>query len=288
MLFERVAILGVGLIGGSFALALREARACAHVVGAGRNRANLELALERRVIDSIAPDAVTAAHGADLVLLAAPLAQFPKLLRDLAPVLGPKAVVSDAGSTKRDVVAAARAALGRRIGQFVPAHPIAGGETSGAGAASAELFRGKRVVLTPLAENPDSTVKKIQDAWSACGARVSRMHPEEHDAVLGAVSHLPHVLAYALVHDIATRDNGAQLFGYAAGGFRDFTRIASSQPEMWRDICLANRDRLLVELERYAGKLQAVRTLLEAADGAGLEKLFAEAREARNRWIQSS
>jgi prephenate dehydrogenase len=131
-------------------------------------------------------------------------------------------------------------------------------------------------------------VRKVADAWSACGARVSSMDPEEHDAVLGAVSHLPHVLAYALVHDIATRDNGAQLFGYAAGGFRDFTRIASSHPEMWRDICLANRDRLLVELDRYAGKLQAVRTLLEAADGAGLEKLFAEAREARNRWIQSS
>ncbi|HEY7238947.1 MAG TPA: prephenate dehydrogenase/arogenate dehydrogenase family protein [Burkholderiales bacterium] len=288
MLFERVAILGVGLIGGSFALALKEAKACAHVVGAGRNSANLKLALERRVIDSIAPDAVAAAHGADLVLLAAPLAQFPKLLRDLASVLGPKAVVSDAGSTKRDVVAAARAALGRRIGQFVPAHPIAGGEKSGAGAASAELFRDRRVILTPLAENSEAAVRKVADAWSACGARVSSMDPEEHDAVLGAVSHLPHVLAYALVHDIATRDNGAQLFGYAAGGFRDFTRIASSHPEMWRDICLANRDRLLVELDRYAGKLQAVRTLLEAADGAGLEKLFAEAREARNRWIQSS
>ena len=288
MLFERVAILGVGLIGGSFALALKEAKACAHVVGAGRNPANLKLALERRVIDSIASDAVAAAHGADLVLLAAPLAQFPKLFRDIAPVLGPKALVTDGGSTKRDVVAAARAALGRKIGQFVPAHPIAGGEKSGAGAASAELFRGKRVVLTPLAENSDSNVKKIQDAWLACGARVTSMDPEEHDAVLGAVSHLPHVLAYALVHEIASRDNGAQLFGYAAGGFRDFTRIASSHPEMWRDICLANRDRLLAELERYAEKLRGVRGLLEAADGAGLEKVFAEAREARSRWIQSS
>jgi len=288
MLFERVAILGVGLIGGSFALALKEAQACAHVVGAGRNSANLKLALERRVIDSIAADAVAAAHGADLVLLAAPLAQFPKLFRDVAPVLGPKAVVTDAGSTKRDVVAAARAALGRKIGQFVPAHPIAGGEKSGAGAASGELFRGRRVVLTPLAENSESSVKKIQDAWSACGARISRMSPEEHDEVLGAVSHLPHVLAYALVHDIASRDTGAELFAYAAGGFRDFTRIASSHPEMWRDICLANRDRLLVELDRYGGKLQAVRRLLEAADGAGLEKVFAEARAARDRWIQSS
>jgi len=288
MLFERVAILGVGLIGGSFALALKEARACAHVAGAGRNGANLRLALERGVIDSIAADAVAAAHGADLVLLAAPLAQFPKLLRDVAPVLGPKAVVTDGGSTKRDVVAAARAALGRRIGQFVPAHPIAGGEKSGAGAASATLFQKKRVVLTPLPENPEPSIKKINDAWSVCGANVTRMTPDEHDAILGAVSHLPHVLAYALVHEIASRDNGAQLFGYAAGGFRDFTRIASSHPEMWRDICLANRDRLLAELDRYGEKLHAMRRLLEAADGPGLEKVFAEAREARERWIQSS
>jgi len=288
MLFERVAILGVGLIGGSFALALKEARACAHVAGAGRNGANLRLALERGVIDSIAADAVAAAHGADLVLLAAPLAQFTKLFRDVASVLGPKAVVTDGGSTKRDVVAAARAALGRKIGQFVPAHPIAGGEKSGAGAASATLFQNKRVVLTPLHENSEATVNKANDAWAACGANVARMTPEEHDAILGAVSHLPHVLAYALVHEIASRDNGAQLFGYAAGGFRDFTRIASSHPEMWRDICLANRDRLLAELDRYGEKLQAVRRLLEAADGAGLEKVFAEAREARERWIQSS
>ncbi|HEV8110390.1 MAG TPA: prephenate dehydrogenase/arogenate dehydrogenase family protein [Burkholderiales bacterium] len=288
MLFERVAILGVGLIGGSFALALKEARACAHVVGAGRNSANLGLALERRVIDSIAADAVAAAHGADLVLLAAPLAQFPKLFRDIAPVLGPKAVVTDGGSTKRDVVAAARAALGRRIGQFVPAHPIAGGEKSGAGAANAELFRGKRVIMTPLGENSDSTLRKVEDAWSACGARVTSMDAEEHDAILGAVSHLPHVLAFALVHELASRDNAAQLFGYAAGGFRDFTRIASSHPEMWRDICIANRDRLLDELKNYRGALDAMAKLLEAGDAAGLEKVFAEAREARERWIQSS
>jgi prephenate dehydrogenase len=288
MLFERVAILGVGLIGGSFALALKEARACAHVVGAGRNSANLRLALERGVIDSIAADAVAAAHGADLVLLAAPLAQFPKLFRDIAPVLDPKAVVTDGGSTKRDVVAAARSALGRRIGQFVPAHPIAGGEKSGAGAASAELFRGKRVVLTPLPENQESTVRRAHEAWSACGARVASMDAEEHDAILGAVSHLPHVLAYALVHELASRDNAAQLFGYAAGGFRDFTRIASSHPEMWRDICIANRDRLLEELKKFRGTLDAMAKLLEAGDAAGLEKVFAEARAARERWIQSS
>jgi prephenate dehydrogenase len=288
MLFERVAILGVGLIGGSFALALKQARACGHVSGAGRSRANLELALERGVIDSIAADAVAAAHGADLVLLAAPVAQFPKLFRDMASVLGPKALVTDGGSTKRDVVAAARAALGRKIGQFVPSHPIAGAEKSGAGAAAAELFRERRVIVTPLPENADSAVKKIEEAWAACGARTARMDAEEHDAVLAAVSHLPHVLAYALVHEIASRENGAQLFGFAAGGFRDFTRIASSHPEMWRDICVANRDRLLEELKKYRKELDSIGKLLEAGDGAGLERLFAEARAARDKWIHSS
>jgi prephenate dehydrogenase len=288
MLFERVAILGVGLIGGSFALALKQAKACAHVVGAGRSAANLKLALERGVIDSIAADAIAAAHGADLVLLAAPVAQFPRLFRDLASVLGPKAIVTDAGSTKRDVVSAARAALGRRIAQFVPAHPIAGAEKSGAGAANADLFRDKRVIVTPLPENSDSAVKRAHDAWSACGARITRMDPEEHDAILGAVSHLPHVLSYALVHELASRENGAQLFAYAAGGFRDFTRIASSHPEMWRDICVANRDRLLIELQRYMEELGSIQKLLEAGDAAGLEKVFAEAREARDKWIHSS
>jgi prephenate dehydrogenase len=281
MLFERVAVIGVGLIGGSFALALKEAKACAHVVGAGRSAANLRRARELGVIDSIAPDAVAAAHNADLILLATPVAQFLRVFREVASVLGPRALVTDGGSTKRDVIAAARAALGRKISQFVPAHPIAGAEKSGAEAASAELFRDRRVILTPLPENSESTLKKVQEAWASCGARIARMDAEEHDAILGAVSHLPHVLAYALVHEFASREDGAQLFAHAAGGFRDFTRIASSHPEMWRDICIANSDRILDELRRYRKKL-------EAGDGAALEKLFAEARAARDKWIHSS
>jgi prephenate dehydrogenase len=288
MLFERVAVVGVGLIGGSFALALKEAGACGHVVGAGRSSANLRRARELGIIDSIAPDAVAAAHNADLVLLATPVAQFLKLFREVASVLGPKAVITDGGSTKRDVITAARSALGRKIAQFVPAHPIAGAEKSGAEAAAAGLFRERRVVLTPLPENSESAVKKVQDAWSACGARITRMDPEEHDAVLGAVSHLPHVLAYALVHEFAARETGAQLFEYAAGGFRDFTRIASSHPEMWRDICIANSDRILEELRRYRKKLDSIAKLLEAGDAVALEKLFAEARAAREKWIHSS
>jgi prephenate dehydrogenase len=285
MLFERIAVIGVGLIGGSFALALKQAKACAHVVGAGRNGANLRLALETGVIDSIAPDAVAAAHGADLVLLAAPVAQFPKLFRDISSVLAPKSIVTDGGSTKRDVVVAARAAMGKKVAQFVPAHPIAGAEKSGAGAASADLFRGKRVIMTPLPENSEATVKRVRDAWSACGARITPMDPEVHDTILAAVSHLPHVLAYALVHDLAARENAAELFAYAAGGFRDFTRIASSHPEMWRDICIANRDRLLQELDRYRRELDSIGRLLQAGDAAGLERVFAEARESRSRWL---
>ena len=279
--FERVAVIGVGLIGGSFALALKAAKLCGHVAGIGRGAANLQLAKERGIIDSIAAEA----SDADLVLVATPVAQFPQVLASIAPRLKPSAIVTDAGSTKRDVVAAARAALGAKISQFVPAHPIAGAEKSGAGAAQAELFRGKRVVLTPLPENSAASLTAVEAAWTACGARVTRMSPEEHDAVFAAVSHLPHLLAYALVHEFAGRGNSAQLFGYAAGGFRDFTRIASSHPEMWRDICVANREPLLAELERYADKLRALRPLLERGDGAALEKLFAEARAARERWL---
>jgi prephenate dehydrogenase len=284
----RLAVIGVGLIGGSFALALKKAGKVSHVVGAGRNRANLDLARERGILDSIAPDAGSAARDADVVLVAAPVAQFAAIFAALAPVLKREAIVSDAGSTKRDVVAAARAALGAKIGQFVPAHPVAGAEKSGAAAASADLFRARRVVLTPLEENSPATVAKVQALWEACGARITRLEPEEHDAVLAAVSHLPHLLAYALVHDIARRDNAEQLFSYAAGGFRDFTRIASSHPEMWRDICIANRDRLLAELGRYQDKLGGVGRLLQAGDAAGLEKLFAEARQARDQWLKSS
>jgi len=281
----KLAVVGVGLIGGSFALALKQAKLATQVVGVGRNAANLKLALERGAIDSIAPDPATAARGADLILVATPVAQFPSVFASLADA---KAVITDGGSTKRDVIAAARKALGKKVAQFVPAHPIAGAENSGVGAASAELFRNRRVVLTPLRENSKPDIAKVEAAWSACGARVSRMDPEEHDAVLATVSHLPHVLAYALVHGVAKRNNSEQLFSFAAGGFRDFTRIASSHPEMWRDICLANRDRVLQELKSYANELGSIRKLIQKGDAAGLEKVFAAAREARNKWIRSS
>jgi prephenate dehydrogenase len=281
----KLAVIGVGLIGGSFALALKQSKKAARVVGVGRNAANLKLALERGIVDSIAPDPASAARDADLILVSTPVAQFPHVFAGLA---GAKGLITDGGSTKRDVIAAARKALGKRIAQFVPAHPIAGAEKSGAAAANAELFKGKRVVVTPLRENRPAALEQVEAMWRSCGAHVTRMDPEEHDAVLAAVSHLPHLLAYALVHDVAKRNNSQQLFSFAAGGFRDFTRIASSQPEMWRDICLANRDRLLQELKLYANELGSMRRLLQAGDGAALEKIFAAARDARNKWIQSS
>jgi prephenate dehydrogenase len=284
----KLAVLGVGLIGGSFALALKRAGLATHVVGAGRSAGNLRLALERGILDAIAPDAATAARDADVVLVSAPVAQFPPLLRDIAPALSRGAIVTDAGSTKRDVIAAARAALGPRIAQFVPGHPIAGAEKSGAAAASAELFRDRRVILTPLAENAPAVLSRIEALWQACGAKVSRMDAAAHDAVLACVSHLPHVLAYALVHEVAARPNAEQLFSFAAGGFRDFTRIASSHPEMWRDICVANGDRLVFEIEKYEEKLRAVKALVKAADAPALERLFAEAREARDQWLKRS
>ena len=238
----KLAVIGVGLIGGSFALALKKAKAVSHVIGVGRSRQNLDLARSRGIIDAVEPDAAAAAKAADLVLVATPVAQFPAVF---AALKDSRALITDGGSTKRDVIAAARKALGSGIARFVPAHPIAGAEKSGAAAASAELFQNRRVVLTPLEENAPESISTIEKAWAACGARLSRMDPDEHDAVLAAVSHLPHLLAYALVHDIARRDNAAQLFSFAAGGFRDFTRIASSHPEMWRDICAANKENLL-------------------------------------------
>jgi prephenate dehydrogenase len=279
----RLAVIGVGLIGGSFALALKAAKAVEHVVGVGRNSANLELARSRGIIDAVASDTASAARDADLVLVAAPVGQYPRIFSAL---MNTKAVITDGGSTKRDVVAAARKALGAGLSRFVPGHPIAGAEKSGAAAASADLFRGRRVVLTPLKETSAEAASLVEEAWKQCGAKVSRMDPAEHDAVLATVSHLPHLLAFALVHEVARRENSAELFSFAAGGFRDFTRIASSHPEMWRDICIANRDRVLDEVRRFSAKLDQVKALLERP--AELEKLFAEARDARNKWIQSS
>ena len=296
----KLVVCGVGLIGGSFALAVKAAFAgqreksapagrpeCPRIVGMGRTRAPLEQALQLGVIDEIATDWPAALKDADLVLLGMPVGQMAAVMRAMAPHLEPQTLVTDGGSTKSDVVAAARAALGDKIGQFIPGHPIAGAERSGVAAARADLYVGRRVVLTPLPENAPESVGAVRTVWEICGAGVSELAPEEHDSVFAAVSHLPHLLAFALVHDLAGRDNTEQLFGFAASGFRDFTRIASSHPEMWRDICLANRKALLKELDAYMAELLRTRVLLASADSSGLEMMFAAARTRRDAWLDT-
>jgi prephenate dehydrogenase len=223
--------------------------------------------------------------GADLVLLAAPVAQTEPILAAIAPHLAPDTIVTDAGSTKSDVVVAARRALGGKVGQFVPGHPIAGRETNGPDAAIDHLYIGKKVVLTALAENRDADIERVAAAWRACGAIIHRLTPEEHDKVFAAVSHLPHLLAYALVDDIAKKPHADLLFQYAASGFRDFTRIAGSSPEMWRDISLANQPALLAELDAYMAQLTTLRAHLAAGDGLGLERIYSNAQHARHQWI---
>ena len=283
----KVVIVGVGLIGGSFALALKRAGQVGEVVGIGRHPEALARALELGIVDRITDDYADALRGADLVLLAAPVAQTGPILEALLPHLEPQTVVTDAGSTKCDVVAAARAALGDRVHQFVPGHPIAGSESNGPDAALAGLYQGKKCVLTPLPENAAQDVEKVAGAWRACGAVIHTLSPDDHDRVFAAVSHLPHLLAYALVDDIAAKPHADLLFQYAASGFRDFTRIAGSSPEMWRDISLANRAALLTELDAYLAQLTSMRAMLAAADGVGLQGIYATAQRARREWQEA-
>lgn len=286
MKFNKVVIFGVGLIGGSFSLALRRANVVAEVVGFGRSAATLEQAQGLGIIDRIGEDVSAEVNDADLVLLATPVGQMSDLMARIAPHLGEHTLVTDGGSTKGDVVAAAYANLGDRISQFVPAHPIAGAEQSGAQAARADLYVGKKVVLTPLPENSDDSIALVRKAWELCGAVVSELTAAQHDEVFAAVSHLPHLLSFALVHDLALRDNRDQLLSFAASGFRDFTRIAASSPEMWRDICMANRSALMDELGGYMHELEAIHQALDTRDAGKLEEIFSLARDVRGNWTQ--
>jgi prephenate dehydrogenase len=286
--FGKLVVVGVGLIGGSFALALKRSGATAHVVGVGRSRENLAAAQRRGIVDA----ALTLDEAwtdeladADLVLLATPVGQMPGLLAAIAPRLGAHTVLTDAGSTKQDVIAAARACLGAALPCFVPGHPIAGTEHSGARAALDGLFRDKQVVLTPLAETAPEALARVSACWTRCGALVRLLDAARHDAIFAAVSHLPHALAFALVAELAARPDADECFAFAGSGLRDFTRLASSQPEMWRDVCLANRDALRRELSAYRDGLGRIDALLAAADGAGLLQLFERARNARAGWL---
>lgn len=286
--FGKIVVFGVGLIGGSFALGLKAAEQVEEVVGFGRSLSTLMQALDLGIIDRVGANAGQEVADADLVLIATPVGQMPEIMARIAPYLGMQTLVTDGGSTKEDVVAAARLHFGDRIGQFVPAHPIAGAENSGAAAARADLYREKKIVLTPLPENSVLNVARVRSAWEWCGAQVHELAPAEHDRVFAAVSHLPHLLSFALVHDLAVRDNSELYFSFAASGFRDFSRIAASHPEMWRDICLANRVALLEELDRYLAQLDELRDALHRGDGAALEQTFAVARKARRTWAEGT
>jgi len=281
---KRLAVIGVGLVGGSLALALRRAGAVASIAGFDRDAQALERAAALGVIDTAAASASDAAKGADLVVVAVPVRSIGPVLHDVALAMDPQAVVTDVGSTKGEVVALAREELRDRFPRFVPGHPIAGREASGVEAAVADLFRAARVVLTPAAATAPDAVDLVKACWEAAGARVASMPAERHDRIFAAVSHLPHVLSFALVSELAERAYAEELLGFAAGGFRDFTRIAASSPEMWRDIALQNRAALLEELDRYGARLAVFRELIARGDGPGLERLMTEARTARHAW----
>lgn len=278
-----LAVVGVGLIGGSFAAALRQACRVTRVLGVGRQPATLQKALDLGLIDAVV-DAPTAAAQADLVMLAVPVGAMHDTLRRMAPFLQDHTVLTDAGSTKTTVVQAAREALGTRIGQFVPGHPIAGAESSGPEAARATLYQGKQVVLTPLPENSAQSLACVTQAWQACGAIVRCMTALEHDQVLGSVSHLPHLLSAVYMAQVATSSDAAIRLDMAGSGFRDFTRIAAGSPEMWRDIFLSNAQALRMELDSVRKLLDDVDGALARGDGAALESLLDVAAQARRTW----
>ena len=290
---KKIVIFGVGLIGGSVALALKKAHFATHIVGVGRTQTSLNEALKLGVIDAICipnekqTNIQAALEGADLVLIAAPVAQTGRILQSIKPHLNNQTVITDAGSTKGDVLACAKEILGEQFSQFIGGHPIAGAEKSGVSAANPDLFIGKNVVLTPTSETNKDALAGVAELWQACGANVSEMSAEDHDNIFAAVSHLPHLLAFALVDDIASRPNAAQLFSFAASGFRDFTRIAGSSPEMWRDISLANKTALLGEISAFENELNQLKQLLTNEDGAGLRALFEHASKARNDWAET-
>jgi prephenate dehydrogenase len=285
VIVEKLAIVGTGLIGGSFALALKQAGAVREVLGVGRSAARLTVARELGLIDRMADWAE--AGQADCILLALPVGETEAVLQNLAPHLKTGAIVTDAGSTKANVVEAARAALGTRFADFVPGHPIAGSEQSGPGAARADLYRGKRVVLTPQDATRPDAVATVRALWEAAGAQVETLDAAQHDRIFAAVSHLPHLAAYALVDDLAQRADSDIFFRFAASGFRDFTRIAGSSPEMWRDIALANREAVLAELDGYLGALQTLRQAVDAKDADALLKIFSRGRTAREHWMKT-
>ncbi len=285
-MIERLCVVGVGLIGGSLALALKKAGAVREVVGVGRRQENLDDALRLGVIDRGFQNIEEGVSGADMVFLAVPVGSTETVCRAIKPALSDTAILTDVGSVKGEVIAQVTRAFGALPPQFVPGHPIAGTENSGAAAAFDSLYQGKRVLLTPTKVSTPEAVLKVAAMWRAVGAEVESMDPQQHDKVLAATSHLPHMLAFGLVESLAKQEESQEIFRYAAGGFSDFTRIAGSDPAMWRDICLNNKAALLEAMDVYQQDLQLIRGAIASGDAKVLLNVFTRAKKARDQFSE--
>ena len=283
---KQITIVGVGLIGGSLAKALRKSGFAGSIVGADRDEAALKTAVELGVIDRYSNDLAEAVAGADIVVLSVPVRQTGAVLTEMLPGLESRSVISDVGSSKALVVSAAQQALGDRMDRFVPGHPIAGREKSGVAASETELFRDHRVILTPLESTQQDAVDLVTQMWTSVGAETSCLSVEQHDLVLAATSHLPHVLVYATVDTLAGTEYVEEIFEFAAGGFRDFSRIASSDPVMWRDVCLTNKTAILDVLDRFENQLGEIRKAIETDDSDKLTETFANSKKIRDNFLR--
>ena len=287
-MFEQLGLIGCGLMGGSFALALKRAGLVKRVVGYSKSPSTTERARQMGVIDVEAPSALLAVSGADIVLLAVPVAATEATLKAIRHLVGPHTLIMDVGSTKSDVVDAARRVLRDHVGSFVPCHPITGKEVSGVEHADADLYTGKQVILTPIERTYTVQLQKAVDVWTALGSHVVKMSPQSHDAAYAAVSHLPHLIAFALINGISGQEHGKDYLSLAGPGFRDFSRIAASDPTMWRDILIANREELLAQSRIFQQTLHSLEQLIASGSGDALEALIEQASETRANWRISS
>jgi prephenate dehydrogenase len=287
-MFNQLGVIGCGLMGGSFALALKKAGLVKRVVGYSKSPSTTELARKMGVIDVVAESALLAVAGSDIVLLAVPVSASEATFKAIRHLVEPGVLFMDVGSTKRDVVDAARRVLRERIGSFVPAHPIAGKEAAGIQHADALLYSGRQVILTPLPQTSAEMVQKATDAWSGIGAQVLKMSAENHDAAFAAVSHLPHLLAFAYFSAVTNQPAGKDFLSLAGPGFRDFTRIAASDPTIWRDILLTNREEVLKQASRFRHTMDALELIMRTGNGEALEQMIRVASEGRAQWQMGS
>ena len=283
-MFKQLGVIGCGLMGGSFALALKRGGLVRKVVGYSKSPSTTERARKLGVIDVAAESALQAVAGSDCVLLAVPVAASEATFKAIRHLVEPGLLVMDVGSTKRDVVDAARRTLRERVSSFVPAHPIAGKEVAGVANADATLYSGRQVILTPLSQTAPELVQKATDVWSAIGSQVLRMTPENHDAAFAAVSHLPHLLAFAYFNSVANQPAGRDFLSLAGPGFRDFTRIAAGDPAVWRDILMSNREEILRQSMRFRHTLDAIEHVMRGGNAEALEDLVRKASDARANW----